>query len=169
MLRAMLNWTTALPLGNYNFAVVGPGLYVIGTCPNAVPPGPGVADLNFGVGWPANFMPVYVGISESPASQSAGMRKRLSAHSRGKGSKKIAAQLLAVPPVQFYFIQAPGIAATAAEALFILQAVGQQLQANVRPEVDRSLAKMAKKAFAAQSPEARIFFEELDMGNTEGM
>ena len=86
---ALPYWTNASRLGNHNSAAVGPDVYAMGTCPNAVFPGPGVSDLIFGVGWPANFMHVYVGISELQAPQSSGMRKRLSAHSRGKGSKRM--------------------------------------------------------------------------------
>ena len=98
-----------------------------------------IPDAYLPLGFPDNFRPVYVGISESPRS---GMRARLSCHSRKKGNKTIKKYLEEGRELYFIYFLGTYMAFQLESMMECLRSVEApqklQFEANVRSEFTRS-------------------------------
>ncbi|HFS0785410.1 TPA: hypothetical protein ACHYZ9_004445 [Pseudomonas aeruginosa] len=91
------------------------------------------------LGFPDNFRPIYVGISESKKS---GMRSRLSCHSRKKGNKVIKKYIEEGKELYFIYFTGEYMAYQLEAMMECLRAVDNpialQFEANIRSEFTRS-------------------------------
>jgi hypothetical protein len=155
----MLTWSNPEKLSAYRSTFRKPGIYIIGGVRDSMLEITGSGEDNpyLKKNWPNNFIPYYVGISES---RNTGVRGRLRAHRRGKGSKGIARRLVAGE--QLYFIAAHGEDFVSYEPLFLCLKTTGQFNDNVRPEIDRDAKRRFKKARASMSQYERDYYDGLD-------
>lgn len=156
----MWTWTDPENLSEYRKAKKCPGLYVIGKPRQrgSVPVPTQESDPYLMINWPKNFLPVYVGISES---SNPGVRGRLSCHARSKGNLHIK-ELLAASD-ELYFIAVYGKEFVEYEVLFTALKTGPQFAGNVRLEYDRAAKRMFKNIREEMGDEEYEFYDELDV------
>jgi predicted GIY-YIG superfamily endonuclease len=154
-----MRWTNPIELKKYKLALRGPGLYMVGK-PRVTGTslrGNGQSDPYLLENWPDGMLPLYVGISLSYGS---GMRGRLSAHARGKGSKFLKKEL--AKKERLYFIQIIGENAAEYEALFIQLQNNFQFAGNIRNEIDRAAKRRYEQRRAKISQFERDYYDNLD-------
>jgi hypothetical protein len=154
----MHTWSEPQELQNYKNAVRGPGLYVIGKPKDGRPSGSGKKSAYLLNNWPDNFVPEYVGISESMGS---GVRGRLSEHARSKGSKHVKKLLAAGESL--YFITINGKDTSEYEAAFLILKTKCQFAGNVRCEINRSAKRRYDAVRAEMSDWEKEYFDHLEI------
>jgi len=154
-----MRWTEPVELNRYRLALRGAGLYIVGK-PRIVGTslhGNGESDPYLLDNWPDGMVPLYVGISLSHGS---GMRKRLSAHARGRGNKFLKDEV--GKKERLYFVQIKGESAAEYEALFIQLRTRFQFAGNVRDEIDRAGARHFERVRAKMTQFERDYYDNLD-------
>lgn len=139
----MTEWSAPQPLKDYLKSQQKPGIYIIGSSKQkGIVPTPSNVDDDYLLrNFPNDYMPIYVGISES---FKVGVKGRLSKHARKKGNKYIA-QLIDCQ-VDLYFICIYGHElVTCYEPLFIALKGFDQFEGNCRLEYKRSHRKRFEK------------------------
>ncbi len=130
-----------LKLTEYLKAPRETGCYIIGEKYNLEEPilRNDTPDAYLPLGFPDNFRPIYVGISES---QKSGMRARLSCHSRKKGNKTIKKYLEGGRELYFIYFIGTYMAYQLESMMECLRSVENpekmQFETNVRSEFTRS-------------------------------
>jgi hypothetical protein len=155
----MISWSDPLALSQYRTTFRQPGIYIIGGKRDETlgVTGSGTTDPYMQTNWPTNFIPYYVGISES---YNTGVRGRLRAHRRRKGNKSIARRIR--DGESLYFIAAHGDDLAVFEAFFLCLKRGNQFGDNVRCETDRNAKRLGRKNRAAMNESERDFFDDSD-------
>ncbi|MBH1531213.1 hypothetical protein I5T99_19330 [Stenotrophomonas maltophilia] len=135
------------------------GVYIIGgaTDQNFQVVGSGEIDPYLFINWPINFIPYYIGISET---KRIGVRGRLSSHRRCKGSKEIARRVRSNE--RLYFICAYGDDLAKYESLFLCLKATGQFEDNVRNEIDRDSKRRYKKIRSEMTQFQRELYDSLD-------
>ena len=147
-------------LSDYRSSPKSKGIYVIGSKFDASKPMANIFHEDSYFYWcPINFIPRYVGISESKYS---GMRARLSCHARSKGSKKIAELLKSQEPLWYICIE--GEDKVRLEASFLCLKGGEQFDCNIRSENKRSGKREYQKIRNSMTSTDKAFLDGLDMG-----
>lgn len=155
----MFEWSNPLELSSYRDAKRMPGIYVIGGAVDRMMPvlGSGEDDPYLLRNWPDNYVPHYIGISET---MSVGLRGRLSAHCRCKGNKGVANRVRAGE--QLFFIVAYGADLAAYETLFLCLKSSGQFEDNVRPEHERDARRRYRKVRSGMTQWQRDYYDNLD-------
>lgn len=147
-------------LSDYRKAPRSKGIYVIGSRFDlSIPLCAKFLDDPYFRWCPENFVPRYVGISES---KSSGMRGRLSSHARSKGNTGVAR--LIDSREELWFVCIEGAKRIELEAMFLCLKGGNQFDCNVRDENMRSGKRRYRAYRAEMTPSERDFYDHLDMG-----
>lgn len=159
----MITWTAPSLLTAYRTALRLPGVYIIGGQRDKTLPITSRAceDAYLGRDWPDNFVPYYVGISES---SSVGVRARLSKHKRSRGSTRIRDRV--ADGQQLYFIAAYGTDWIEYEALYLCLKTDQQFCDNIRCEMDRSSKRQYEKVRAKMTQHERDHYDRLEISES---
>ncbi|MHB2247746.1 MULTISPECIES: hypothetical protein [unclassified Pseudomonas] len=137
----------ALPLERYLLAPRATGCYVIGEKFNSADQiiRNDTKDAYLPVGFPDNFRPIYVGISES---QKSGIRSRLSCHYRGRGNKTVKKYLAEGRKLYFIYFLGTYWAYQLESNLDCLRSTANlehlQFEGNVRLEFTRAARRTRK-------------------------
>jgi hypothetical protein len=160
----MIAWSDPFPLHAYRQTLRTPGVYIIGgTADPRVPVvGCGEDDPYLGHNWPDNFVPHYVGISES---KNIGVRGRLRSHRRRKGNKGIAARL--GRGEELYFIFAYGAELITYESAYLCLKSSTQFSDNVRSEFDRDAHRRYRRIREQMTPFDRDYYDHFDFDGRE--
>ena len=140
-------WSDPLPLSRYRQAPREKGLYLIGTSNiDSLPVKAGdSSDLYLGENFPDNFFMLYVGQSIDGEST---IRKRLSAHVRGRGNKHIGA--LARINYPLFFVTRAGGEEADLEVAFLI-GIDPPPIFNQRDETMRSVQRLSREVWAGVS------------------
>ena len=155
----MITWSNPEELSAYRSSLRQPGIYIIGGAKDVQlqVEGSGKDDPYLARNWPDNFVPHYIGISES---KNIGVRGRLRSHRRGKGNKGIATRLRKSEKI--YFIAAYGVDLVAFESLFLCLKSTSQFADNVRGEVERDSNRKFRQVRSSMSKAERDHYDNLD-------
>ena len=140
-------WSDPLPFSRYREAPREKGLYLIGTSNiDSLPVEAGdSSDLYLGKSFPDNFFMLYVGQSVDGEST---IRKRLSAHARGRGNKYIWALVRIGYPL--FFVTKAGREEAELEVGFLI-GIDPPPIFIVRDEMMRSTMRRSREVFAGMS------------------
>jgi len=152
-------WSEPELLKNYKLALRSPGIYIIGAPRDSsvAMEGCGEDDPYLFFNWPDNLIPYYVGLSESKKS---GVKSRLSAHARGKGSKAIAQRIK--NSENLYYICIYGDDTDHLEAGMLCLKAANQFSDNVRDENSRNSSRQTRKIRSAMTKEELDYYDNLD-------
>lgn len=152
-------WTNPELLSNHKAAKTAPGVYVIGSPKESFKPitCSGDTDAYLGCNWPNNFIPHYIGISES---MHRGVKGRLSLHARGKGNLCISKMHLIMP---LHFIAFYDISSVEYEALFLALKSDSFLICNQREENERSMKRICGQIRQDMGQQSCKFYDNLDI------
>ena len=109
--------------------------------------------------WPNNFLPHYIGISESYKS---GVKSRLSSHYRRKGNKCIAKLLSHKKTLYYICIYGKGTEQYEALFLCLQNETYKQLTCNIRDENRRNSIRIYKEVKQGMSGFDKSYFDNLD-------
>ena len=143
----MLTWSDPFPLCNYGHAPKQTGIYILGEAKDTnAPVVKGSGDCAYlQRDWPANFRPVYVGISEN---KTDGIYNRIRTHATNPSNKKLK-EYRKQKRILYFIYACGGYDVVNFEVLFDsmrkIDALGnEQFDANVRREWTRAAARTAK-------------------------
>jgi len=134
-------WRGPSPQSSWRLATLGPGLYVIGKPQDPTAPMGRCLDSEGKLGgFPGNFLPLYIGSSQS---ERYGVRTRLRRHFSGRGNRLVAEAVLKNEPL--YFIDLPGADMAGYEAIYLHIQAGFAFPFNRRPEATRYMRRVVRE------------------------
>lgn len=144
----MIRWSDPVPLRDYRLSPNGPGIYVLCTGENGLPPAGDLDDRDhyLGLNWPKDATSLYIGMSTSRLS---GIRGRLRAHFKGRGNIRISDDVSKRKPLWYIFSEYSETPSDLLQSQVMLEAVSIALTPelfpyNKRGEFDRALKRLIR-------------------------